>query len=197
MVCFLFWGLKVYICLKKTMNKLFHFLIILGTLSMLSSCFMIDVFTSSVFKPMNIDGTNANITEIPVDTDKIRMEIIFEEGENRCLILLKMPDDCEINKDSLDITFDAPNYRLGIVGSGELNTLRKRRQQHYHSNSKINPTHFIEFGFFKGYDATTVQTDSILMYLKMSGVCVKNGKSLINDTVKVNIPKDLRFIMAI
>ena len=164
---------------------------------MLSSCFMIGVFNSSVFIPMNIDGTNTNITEISVDTDKIRMEIIFEEGENRCLILLKMPDDCEINKDSLDVTFNAHNYRPGIVSSGELNILRKRRQQHYYSNSKINPTHFIDFGFGKGCDTTTVQADPILMYLKMSGVFVKNGKSLINDTIKVNIPKELRFILAI
>ena len=170
------------------MTKLFHFIVIIGMLSIISSCNIIRSIPKlipSVLIPLNIEGTNTNIIEIPVDTNNIRMEIKFVYKTDRCLIYLNLPNDCKINEDSLDITFNVHNYSRSKVEAGELS-----ESERYYVDSKISPSHYIDF-VLRCEDTTIVQDVPIHMYLKMSGVIVKKGKSLINDTIIVNIPQGI------
>ena len=158
-------------------------------LSIISSCNIIRSIPKlipSLYIPLNIEGTNTNIIEIPVDTNNIRMEITYDNKAYRCIVFLNMPNNCKINEDSLTITFNVPNYSCGKVEVGELSEYAR-----YYSNSKIYPSHFIDFALRDSEDSIMVQDIPILMYLKMSGGIVKNGKSLIDDTIIVNIPQGI------
>ena len=178
----------VYFCMKKKkMIKLFRYIMAVGLLGVIASCDSLKII------PMNIDNLNTNIIELPIDTDSARMEIGYSGFSCSCLVYLHVPEGCEVNEDSLDVSFNVFNYSSGMVGKGVLNDVgRKINRRPSPEFNKIEPTHILFFHLYNS-EPDAVLSEPARMYLKMSGVIVKNGKSLMNDTITVvDLPKGIR-----
>ena len=158
------------------MIRLFHFLIVVVLLGVISSCDMVHYY------PLNIDKLNTNIVELPIDTDSAQVEITYDRLSWRCNVYLHLPDGCEVNEDSLAVSFSVPHY---IGEKVEKDVFDKHDKPVPLRCSKIAPSHSLSFVLYKIKDANIVYNVPNQMYLKMSGVIVKDGKSLMNDTVTV------------
>lgn len=165
------------------MTKLFRFLVVIGLLGVISSCDMAHYY------PLDVDKLNTNIIEMPIDADSVRMEITYEAISWRCNVYLRVPDGCEVNEDSLAVTFSLPNYSCGKV---EKRVIGTRGKPYPRKVSKIEPSHELSFVLYNSEEPNVFHSTPAHMYLKMSGVIVKDGKSLMNDTVTVvKLPKNL------
>ena len=167
----------VYFCMKKKkMIKLFRYIMAVGLLGVIASCDPVRYF------PLNVDKLDTNIIELPIDTDSARMEITYDHIGWRCCVYLHLPDGCEVNEDSLAVSFSVPNFSCGRV---EKDVIDKRNKPIPLRCSKIDPSHRLSFALYKTGNADIVYNVPAQMYLKMSGVIIKDGKSLVNDTVTV------------
>ena len=155
------------------MNKIFQFFTFFLLLWAMSSCDMLH------YIPMQLENSTTNIVEIPIDTNKVQMEITYNDIAHGCLIYLNVPDECKLNEDSMIVKFNNDNLKAGKIETKkfvETNFTKK--------NLKTSPSHEI---FFYVERKNRVNPDTNLkMYLIMSGMLVKDGKSLINDTIKIN-----------
>ena len=165
------------------MIKLFRYIMAVGLLGVIASCDSLKII------PMNIDNLNTNIIELPIDADSVRVKIGYSGFSCSCLVYLHVPEGCEVNEDSLDVSFNVFNYSSGMVGKGVLNDVGRIPLR----CSKIDPSHRLSFALYKTENADIVYNVPNQMYLKMSGVIVKDGKSLMNDTITVvDLPKGIR-----
>ena len=158
------------------MIKLFRYIMAVGLLGVIASCDPVRYF------PLNVDKLDTNIIELPIDTDSARMEITYDHLGWRCCVYLHLPDGCEVNEDSLAVSFSVPHY---IGEKVEKDVFDKHDKPVPLRCSKIAPSHRLSFVLYKIKDANIVYNVPNQMYLKMSGVIVKDGKSLMNDTVTV------------
>ena len=80
-----------------------------------------------------------------------------------------------------------------MVGKGVLNDVgRKINRRPSPEFNMIEPTHILFFHLYNS-EPDAVLSEPARMYLKMSGVIVKDGKSLMNDTITVvDLPKGIR-----
>ena len=167
----------VYFCKKKKkMIKLFRYIMAVGLLGVIASCDSLKII------PMNIDNLNTNIIELPIDADSVRVKIGYSGFSCSCLVYLHVPEGCEVNEDSLAVSFSVPNFSCGRV---EKDVIDKRNKPIPLRCSKIDPSHRLSFALYKTGNADIVYNVPAQMYLKMSGVIIKDGKSLVNDTVTV------------
>ena len=160
------------------MIKLFRFIVVVGLLCVISSC---DFFVRPI--PMTIDKLNTSIIEIPIDTDRVRVGVAYNGAAGSCWVNIHVPEGSEVNEDSLDISFNVPNYSCGKVEKSILENVGhkiiRRRSEGY-----IDTLYRLEFSLYNS-DPGLICNVPAQMYLKMSGVIVKDGKSLMNDTITV------------
>ena len=164
-----------YFCHKNHhfMNKIFQFFTFFLLLWAMSSCDFL------YYIPMQLENSTTNIVEIPIDTNKVQMEITYNDIAHGCEIYLNVPNDCNINEDSMIVRFNNDNLK-----AGKIETNKFVENNYTKKNLKISPSHRI---FFYINRENRVNRDSNLkMYLITSGMLVKDGKSLIDDTIKVD-----------
>lgn len=155
------------------MNKIFQFFTFFLLLWAMSSCDFL------YYIPMQLENSSTNIVEIPIDTNKVQMEITYNDIAHGCEIYLNVPNDCKINEDSMIVRFNNDNLK-----AGKIETNKFVENNYTKKNLKISPSHRI---FFYINRENRVNRDSNLkMYLITSGMLIKDGKSLIDDTIKVD-----------
>ena len=161
---------------NKIMIKLLRFIVVVGLLGVISSC------DYARYCPMNIDKLNTNIVAFPIDTDSARVEITYNGFSKMCYVYLHLPEGCEVNEDSLGVWFSGLDYSCGKV---EKCVIDKRDRPLTQKVSKIDPSHELSFFLYNSGEPGAFSNVPNRMYLKMSGVIVKDGKSLMNDTITV------------
>ena len=119
-----------------------------GLLGVIVSCDPVRYF------PLNVDKLDTNIIELPIDTDSARMEITYNNLGWRCCVYLHLPDGCEVNEDSLAVSFSVPNFSCGRV---EKDVIDKRNKPIPLRCSKIDPSHRLSFALYKTGNADIVE----------------------------------------
>ena len=127
---------------------------------------------------LDVENKNTNIIDVPADTNNVRIEFTYNNVAKMCVIYMEIPNDYIVNEDSLIVKFSNPNYMVDKIKMDKLDVGQK-------GVSKISPSHRILFHIL------CERNHPKLMYLNMTGVIIKDGKSLINDTIIVSIPQGI------